>query len=167
MRLSDYVYYPCVVIKNKVKHDTIFTQLLKRVILVKSQNVFFSCILKFHQKKSAWEKVCNLNGKKMCTYIPYELALLTLSFALLANPHPEKASPSAFFLLLLFFSWAASYCWSTSEIGVDRLFYKSVLFNLHPTSLVFSNPFIIAYDSQEYSTWLLFLRPQFGPTPQS
>ena len=53
MRLSDYVYCPCVVIKNKVKHDTIFTQLLKRVILVKSQNAIFSCILKFHQKKSA------------------------------------------------------------------------------------------------------------------
>ena len=64
MRLSDYVYCPCVVIKNKVKHDTIFTQLLKRVILVKSQNAIISCILEFHQKKSTWEKVCNLNGKK-------------------------------------------------------------------------------------------------------
>ena len=70
MRLSDYVYCPCVVIKNKVKHDTIFTQLLKRVILVKSLNAIFSCILKFHQKKSAWEKVCNLNRQKcICIYM--------------------------------------------------------------------------------------------------
>lgn len=61
----------------------------------------------------------------------------------LANFHPAKASLSAF----LFLSWAASYCWSDSETGVDRLFYKSALLNLNLTSLVFNNPFIIAYDS--------------------
>ena len=68
MRLSDYVYCPCVVIKNKVKHDTIFTQLLKS-----NSSEITKCYLLLHFEISPEEK-CMREGlqsewKKMCTYI--------------------------------------------------------------------------------------------------
>ena len=73
MRLSDYVYCSCVVIKNKVKHDTIFTQLLKS-----NSSEITKCYLLLHFEISPEEK-CMREGlqsewKKnvyvyICTYM--------------------------------------------------------------------------------------------------